>query len=54
MLPIIGEAALDEGNRTRFTADALDTQQAAEIYGLQVGYEAEDCSHRVFGENVSD
>lgn len=50
----IGETALDEGNRTGFTANAVDTQEAVEMYGLQAGYEAENWTLRVFGENLSD
>ncbi|MEM9316451.1 MAG: TonB-dependent receptor, partial [Pseudomonadota bacterium] len=50
----IGETPLDEGNRTGFTANALDTQEAVEMYGMQAGYETELWSLRVFGENLSD
>lgn len=50
----IGETALDEGNRAGFTANALDIQEAVETYGVQAGYESENWSIRVFGENLSD
>lgn len=50
----IGETALDEGNRTGFTANALDTQKAVEMYAVQIGYEAETWSVRLFGENLTD
>ncbi|MEM9227928.1 MAG: TonB-dependent receptor, partial [Verrucomicrobiota bacterium] len=50
----IGETPLDEGNRTGFTANALDTQEAVEFYGVQAGYETESWSLRVFGDNLTD
>ena len=50
----IGETALDEGNRTGFTANAVDTQKAVEMYALQIGYETESWSVRLFGENLTD
>ncbi|MEM1411277.1 MAG: TonB-dependent receptor [Pseudomonadota bacterium] len=50
----IGEMALDEGDRSGFTANAIDTQEAVELYGVQVGYEAERWSIRAFGENLTD
>ncbi|MEM7678697.1 MAG: TonB-dependent receptor, partial [Myxococcota bacterium] len=50
----IGETPLDEGNRTGFTANAVDTQDAVAIFGLQAGYEAETWAFRVFAENLTD
>jgi len=50
----IGETALDEGDRSDFTVNAVDTQDAVEIYGLQLGYETDRWSARLFVENVTD
>ena len=50
----IGETALDEGNRTGFTANAIDTQSAVEMINLQAGYEADSWTLRLFAENLTD
>ena len=51
---LIGEVALDEGIRQVFDANALATQEAVEIYGLQLGWEGDRFSARIFGENLTD
>ncbi|MEM6746264.1 MAG: TonB-dependent receptor [Pseudomonadota bacterium] len=50
----IGETPLDEGNRTGFTANAEDTQDAVAIFGVQAGYETDRWAIRIFGENLGD
>ncbi|MEM9375953.1 MAG: TonB-dependent receptor [Pseudomonadota bacterium] len=50
----IGETALDEGNRTGFTANAVDAQGAVEMLSLQLGYETDQWAVRLFGENLTD
>ncbi|MEM0954742.1 MAG: TonB-dependent receptor [Pseudomonadota bacterium] len=50
----LGDTRLDEGIRQGFDVNAEDTQQAVEIYGLQMGYESERFSARLFGENLTD
>ncbi|MEM9759225.1 MAG: TonB-dependent receptor [Pseudomonadota bacterium] len=50
----IGDTALDEGDRSGFTAGAIDSQEAVEMCGLQLGYEADTWALRLFGENLSD
>ncbi|MEM1191467.1 MAG: TonB-dependent receptor plug domain-containing protein [Pseudomonadota bacterium] len=51
---LIGEMALDEGIRQGFDANALATQEAVEIYGLQLGWEGERFSARLFAENLTE
>ncbi|MEM9386766.1 MAG: TonB-dependent receptor [Pseudomonadota bacterium] len=50
----IGETALDEGDRSGFTRGALDVQEAVEVFGLQLGYERDSWSLRLFAENLTD
>ncbi|MEL7046609.1 MAG: hypothetical protein AAGL66_16590, partial [Pseudomonadota bacterium] len=51
---LIGETALDEGIRQGFDANALAIQKAVEIYGLQLGWEGERFSARLFAENLTE
>jgi len=51
---LLGETALDEGNRTPLNQNAIDTQKAVERFNLQLGYEAEGWSARLFAENITD
>lgn len=50
----LGEMPLDEGNRTGFNLNAVDTQAAVELYGLQVGYETDSFAARLFVENATN
>jgi len=51
---LLGDTPLDEGNREGFDVNALDTQEAVEIYGLQAGYDGERFSALVFVDNLTD
>ncbi|MEM8981842.1 MAG: TonB-dependent receptor [Pseudomonadota bacterium] len=51
---LTGDIALDEGDRTGFTTNALDTQEAVETFNLQFGYQRERLTIRAFVENISD
>ncbi|MEM1141784.1 MAG: TonB-dependent receptor [Pseudomonadota bacterium] len=50
----VGAMPLDEGIRQGFDINAEDTQQAVEIYGIQLGWENERLSVRAFGENLTE
>ncbi|MEM6484121.1 MAG: TonB-dependent receptor [Pseudomonadota bacterium] len=50
----LGDTPLDEGNRTGFNVNAVDTQPKIEIFGLQLGYATERLSTRLFVENATN
>lgn len=53
-LNFLGETPLDEGIRQGFDANAVDTQGAVEMLGLQLGWESDRYAVRLFGENLTN
>lgn len=50
----LGDTPLDEGARTGFNLNAIDTQEAVEMLGAQIGYQSDSWSARIFGENLTN